>query len=95
MYKFIIQRDGVQSSTEFDAPEDCFYDLEWFDTQDFPWQIDIAKEETPADILREDPEASFIYQSFVKFYKDGEANWKTTIDWYEKGVHRMRVTEDV
>lgn len=95
MYKFVIQRDGVQSFCEFDATPDTFYDLEWFDTQEFPWQIDIAKDESPADILREDPDASFIYQSFVKFYKDGEVNWKTTIDWYEDGVHRCRVTEDV
>lgn len=95
MYKFIIQRDGVQSFCEFDAPEDSFFDLEWFDTQNFEWQIDIAKEESVEDILREDPQASFIYQSFVKFYKEGEVFWKTTIDWYENGVHRMKVDEDV
>lgn len=97
MYKFVIQRDGAWDSwhsvAEFQANTDEFFDLEWLDTQSWFWKGE-AKKKTPADILREDPEASFIWQQEQEYYSEGEMLCKTTIDWYEDGVHRMKVEEN-
>ncbi len=95
MYKFVIQRDSVQSVCEFEATEDQFFDLEWFDTQEFPWEIDISKFQTPKNLLLENPSASFIWQNFIRFYKDGEGQWLTTIMWYKDGELVKTVKENV
>ena len=94
MYKFIIQRNNTQSVAEFEASTDEFFDLEWLDTQSWYWQGE-RKKESPADILREDPEASFIWQHEQEYYVEGTPRTKITIDWYEDGVHRMRKDENV
>lgn len=83
--KFVMSRDSVCSVATFEGTRDEFLDLEWIDSQQMQWQIDIAMPIALQDVIAQNQTGLVLFENFIRFYSDGEVNWKSELFWIEEG----------